>query len=189
MENRPDLKAIASSIASLQANKKAQKGSYLPKLVVNTGYDYSKLNALDTGDQEEHDAYAGLNLSWDLYQGGKRSAQISETEKRIRVLREQRNEQILSIQSAIRQAIVSAEATRAKYQRQRQSLVLTECIREHVEKAYRAGVANLTRLNETQTDLVRAAGAEASSRINYLLALQQLKAASGRILCYAGELQ
>jgi outer membrane protein TolC len=68
------------------------------------------------------------------------------------------------------------------YQRQQQTLLLTAKIRDHIEKAYRAGVATLTRLNEAQTDLVRAAGAEAASRINYLLALQQLKAASGRIL-------
>jgi outer membrane protein len=61
-------------------------------------------------------------------------------------------------------------------------LALTTRIRDYVEKAYRAGAATLTRLNEAQTDLVRASGAEAASRINYLLALQQLNAASSRIL-------
>jgi outer membrane protein len=182
LENRPDLKALQASMAALEENKKVQKGSYWPKLILNSGFDYNKYNELKSGDQEEHDAYAGLHLSWDLYQGGKRSAQIRETDSNLRALREQQKQQVLGIQSSIQQAIASAEATRAMYQRQQQSLLLTAKIRDHIEKAYRAGVATLTRLNEAQTDLVRAAGAEAASRINYLLALQQLKAASGRIL-------
>ena len=182
LEHRPDLKALQASIAALVENKKVQNGSYWPKLIVTSGFDYNKYNDLKSGDQEEHDAYAGLHLTWDLYQGGRRSAQVREAESNIRVLRAQRQQQVLSIQSAIQQAIASAEATHAMYQRQQQSLLLTEKIRDHVEKAYRAGVANLTRLNEAQTDLVRAAGAEATSRISYLLALQQLRAASGRIL-------
>lgn len=182
LENRPDLKVLQASMAAMAENKNVQKGSYWPKLILNSGFDYNKYNELQSGDQEEHDAYAGLHLSWDLYQGGRRSAQIRETDSNLRALREQRQQQVLAIQSAIQQAIASAEATRAMYQRQQQSLLLTAKIREHIEKAYRAGVATLTRLNEAQTDLVRAAGAEAASRINYLLALQQLKAASGRIL-------
>ena len=179
---RPDLKVLQASIAALEENKKVQKGNYWPKLILNSGFDYNKYNELASGDQEEHDAYAGLHLTWDLYQGGQRAAQIRETENNILALRQQIQQQKLSIQSALQQSIASAEATRAMYQRQQQSLLLTEKIREHIEKAYRAGVANLTRLNEAQTDLVRSAGAEAASRINYLLALQQLKAASGRIL-------
>lgn len=182
LQQRPDLQALEASLAALRENKKVQQGSYWPKLVLNTGFDYTKLNELKSGEQEEHDAYAGLHLTWDLYQGGRRSAQVREVEQQIRALQQQKQQQVLAIQSSIRQAIDSAKATRAMYQRQQQSLLLTGKIREHIEKAYRAGVATLTRLNEAQTDLVRAAGAEAASRINYLLALQQLKAASGRIL-------
>lgn len=182
LDMRPDLQALEASIAALQQNKKVHKGNYWPKLILNGGYSYSKYEELAPVDQEEHDAYAGLHLSWDLYQGGQKTALVKESQKEILALQQQKQQQILSIQSAIRQAIASAEATRAMYQRQQQSLLLTEKIRDHIEKAYRAGVANLTRLNEAQTDQVRSAGAEASSRINYLLALQQLKAASGRIL-------
>ncbi|MEE4253587.1 MAG: TolC family protein, partial [Desulfuromusa sp.] len=182
LEHRPDLKALQASTAALEAKKKEHKGNYWPKLILNGGYDYNKYSNLGTVDQEEHDAYAGLYLTWDLYQGGRRSAQVREVDSNLRALEEQRKQKVLSIQSAIQQAIVSAEATRAMYQRQQQSLLLTAKIRDHVEKAYRAGVANLTRLNEAQTDLVRASGAEAASRISYLMALQQLKAVSGRIL-------
>ena len=54
--------------------------------------------------------------------------------------------------------------------------------RQHTAKAYRAGVNALTRLNEAQTDLVRAAAATGASRIRYRLTLAQLEAVTGRVL-------
>ncbi len=182
LDKRPDLKVLQAQIDALQENKKVEQGTYWPKVILNGGFDYKKITDLDTTDQDEHDLYAGLNLSWDLYKGGERSAKIREVEKEIQGVRQQHRQAVLAIQSAIRRSIDVVTATRARYERQKRSLVLTARIRDHVEKAYRAGVAILTRLNEVQTDLVRAAGAEASSRINYQLALQQLDAASGRIL-------
>lgn len=182
LQNRPDLKALESSIAALQENKNVKKGDYSPKVFLTGGFDYTKMNDLGVIDQEEHDAFAGLSLSWDLYKGGERSAKIREAEQTIRATRQQQQQLTLAIQSVIRQSIATVTATRVMSDRRKLSLALTARIRDHVEKAYRAGVATLTRLNEAQTDLVRASGAEAASRINYLLALQQLDAASSRIL-------
>ncbi|MBU0946642.1 MAG: TolC family protein [Proteobacteria bacterium] len=182
LQNRPDLKASASSIAALEENKKAQKGTYSPKVFVNGGFDYTKMTDVGVIDQEEHDTFAGVTLSWDLYKGGERSAKIREVDKTIQATRQQQRQLLLTIQSSIRQSIATASATRTMSDRRKLSLALTGRIRDHVEKAYRAGAATLTRLNEAQTDLVRASGAEAASRINYLLALEQLDAVSGRIL-------
>ncbi|MBU0960714.1 MAG: TolC family protein [Proteobacteria bacterium] len=182
LQNRPDLKALQSNIAALQENKKAKKGDYSPKVFLNGGFDYTKMTDIGAIDQEEHDAFAGLSLSWDLYKGGERLAKIREVDQIIRATRQQQQQMTLAIQSAIRQSIATVKATRIMSDRRKLSLALTARIRDHVEKAYRAGAATLTRLNEAQTDLVRASGAEAASRINYLLALQQLDAASSRIL-------
>ncbi len=182
LQHRPDLKALASSVAALQEDKKAKKGDYSPKVFLNGGVDYTKMTDVGEIDQEEHDAFAGLTLSWDLYKGGERSAKIREVDQTIRATRQQQQQMTLAIQSSIRQSIAAVTATRIMSDRRKRALALTARIREHVEKSYRAGVATLTRLNEAQTDLVRTAGEEASSRINYLLALQQLDAASSRIL-------
>lgn len=181
LENRPDLQALKASLAALTEKKKMEEGNYWPKLVLNSGLEYNKYEELDSGDQEEHDAWAGLHLSWDIYQGGRDKARVREAAQEVRALQFQKTQQELDIESSIRQAIATAAATRAMYKRQQQSLQLTKKIREHIEKSYRAGVAKITRLNEAQTDLVRAAGAEAASRINYLLALEKIRSASGRL--------
>lgn len=182
LENRTDMKMIKSSVQTLKESVKAEKGSYLPTIILNSGVEYKKLADAGTVDQEEHDSYVGLNLSWNLYSGGIRSAKVQKLEKEITQLRHQLEQKTLSIQSEIGQTYERAKTTALMYERQRQALILTERIRDHIEKSYRAGVATLTRLNEAQADLVRVAGAVVASRINFQIAMQKLQAASGRIL-------
>ena len=182
LQNRPDLKALEASLKALAEERKIRTGSYYPRLILNGGVDYEKATDVGTIDQEEHDSYVGLDLSWDLFRGGERPAKLREIEQRIRQVRQQQQQRLLAVRSEIRQAHDRATIAYTIYQRQALSLQLTGRIRDHVEKAYRAGVATLTRLNEAQTDLVRAAAAVAASRINYLQALQSLQIASGRVL-------
>jgi len=182
LENRNDIKILKNSIAALQEAIKAEKGSYLPTVVLNGGVKYKNLIDIGTIDQEEHDSFVGLDLSWNLYSGGRRSAKIRELEAEAARLRHQLEQKHLAIQSEISQACSRTIMTSMMYERHQRALVMTEKIRDHIEKAYRAGVATLTRLNEAQTDLVRVAGATVASRINFQIAWQKLNAATGRIL-------
>ncbi|MBT7165579.1 MAG: hypothetical protein HN904_22570, partial [Victivallales bacterium] len=54
--------------------------------------------------------------------------------------------------------------------------------RKLVRNEYVAGRASLTRLNEAQTDLVRAAGDLVKARIRYWQILEDVAAASAKIL-------
>ena len=89
---------------------------------------------------------------------------------------------MLSIHSGIRQAIASAEAAREQWKRQENALRMTQQVRDDIELLYKTGSANLTRLNEAQTDLVRAEGLAANSKVQYLLALEKLYSESGMTL-------
>jgi outer membrane protein TolC len=161
---------------------RSQKGNYAPKVSLVAGVDYLNQDDLGFVDQDEHNAFVGITAQWDLFTGGQRPAKVREIESEIRKLKDQRQEKILSIQSSIRQALDVAQTAYLTYQRQEKALELTKRIREHVEKTYKAGTAPLTRLNEAQTDLVRAAGQFESSRIQYQLALVNLKTETGQIL-------
>lgn len=182
LHHRPDLKAIYSGVQVLREQLRSQKGRYSPKVALVAGVDYLNQDDLGSIDQDEHNTYIGITAKWDLFTGGQRPAREREIEAKIRRLNKQRQEKILSIQSSIRQALDVAETAYLTYQRQEKAHELTKRIREHVEKAYKAGTEPLTRLNEAQTDLVRAAGQFETSRIQYQLALVNLKAETGKIL-------
>ena len=179
MVSRPDLKAVDAGIMALREKLRAEKGSYFPKVYFVSGLNYLYQQDKLLVDEEEHNTYAGVNVKWDLYTGGRRQGKVEALAADLRGLEEKRRETILAMNAEIQQALDVADTAYSTWENQEQTQALTEKIRKHVEKAYRAGVATLTRLNEAQTDLVRASGAAAASRILYRIALVNLNAAMG----------
>ncbi len=182
LQQRPDLRVLAANRDALRQQQNAARGSFYPKLSLAGGYQFEQLTDTDSVDQHERISYVGLNLNWELFSGGRRGAKLRETQADLLQLNHQQEQKILEVQAGLRQGLVKAGAARAVYQRQRYTLSLVQKIRDHIEKAYAAGSATLTRLNEAQTDLVRVSAAVAASRITYLQQLESLKATSGRIL-------
>ncbi len=181
LDHRPDLKALDQGMLALDQRLRAQKGAYSPTVALVTGADYLFQDDITVTDQEEHDTYVGIFASWDLYTGGRTRGKIDEVAARIRALDHQRQGLLLSISSAIHQSRDRADTAFETYERQKKTLELTRRIRDHVETAYRAGTLPLTRLNQAQTDLVRASGAVAFTWIDYRIALVNLMAETGRI--------
>lgn len=185
MANRPDLNSLDKGVLAKKQVLRAEKGGYLPKVAMVSGVDYLYQDGITSSDpaeiQEENDSYVGMVASWDIYTGGLRRGKIEEINSEIRRLGHQREELLLSIASAIRESRDRAETAFENYRRQKRTLGLTQRIREHVEMAYRAGTLPLTRLNEAQTDLVRASGAVELTWIQYRIALVNLAAETGRI--------
>jgi outer membrane protein TolC len=129
----------------------------------------------------------GVAAQWDLFTGGRKINAVKQVLAEMRALGEQRESLRLSIRSSIQRRIDEAQTALAVFSRQQKIYELSAKVRDSVEKSYKAGVATITRLNEVQTDLTRAEGAVAASRIEYLLALENLAAATGRILYGTGD--
>lgn len=186
LQHRPDLLSLKAQLAAAEQQKVVARGDYFPKISLNGGFSYSEMDGVGTIDQEEHDTYLGLNLSWDLFSGGARSARVRESSALASGIRSQLESRVLSIQSEMTQAVERARNNLALYRRHEKALEMTLRIRDHIEKAYRAGVTTLTRLNEVQRDLVQMAGLAVYSRINYQIALEDIKVASGRVVDSVG---
>jgi len=183
LKHRPDLLALAAGRRALQQQVRAKKGAYAPQVALVAGAGSTRQNDMAyTPGIKNHNSYVGVAASWDLFTGGRRSAQVREAAAQLAALDETYSETVLHIQSGIRQALEIARVAFETDQRNQQAYLLTVRIRESVEKSYKVGTASLTRLNEAQTDLTRSAGAAALSRIEYFQALERLAAETGRIL-------
>ena len=181
LENRPDLQAVEAGINAAVQRKNAAKGSWLPSIGLTAGLNYTKQTGADPV-QAERNRYAGATASWDIFTGGKRSRVFQQKKAEVYALEAEKQRKILSIQSGIRQAIASAEAAREQWKRQENALKMTQQVRDDIKLLYTTGSATLTRLNEAQTDLVRAEVLAASSKVQYLLALEKIHSESGAIL-------
>ncbi|WP_320040624.1 TolC family protein [uncultured Desulfobacter sp.] len=182
INHRPDLLLLDAKREALLQKKRQGKAAFYPKIFVTGSYDYDEYQNIGNIDQNEHGSAIGFSLNWDLFDGGRRLANIDETQTRLLQVKRQKQQKILEIQAALHQALVKVRFSQAVYQRERYTLKLVKQIRDHVERSYRVGVTTLTRLNEAQTDLVTVQASIATSRINCLLHLESLRAESGRIL-------
>lgn len=180
--HRPDLLALDIQCRILQQQIHAKKGSYAPQVNMIAGINYAGRDDMDSVDVDNYDNYVGIAVAWDIFSGGRNKGEVQEATARLSATQESYNELYLQIQSNIRQTLATAYTAFKIYERSSKACELTVRIRNSVEKSYKAGAAPLTRLNEAQTDLTRATGAVASSRVQYLQALEKLDAETGRIL-------
>ncbi|MDK2856888.1 MAG: hypothetical protein PWQ29_1590 [Verrucomicrobiota bacterium] len=188
LNHRPDYNAIDSRWLALEQQVKAAKGDLMPKVSLVGGVDYTENEGVSTVDNYgNYESFVGVAAQWDLFTGGRKINAVKQVLAEMRALGEQRESLRLSIRSSIQRRIDEAQTALAVFSRQQKIYELSAKVRDSVEKSYKAGVATITRLNEVQTDLTRAEGAVAASRIEYLLALENLAAATGRILYGTGD--
>ncbi len=185
LKHRPDYKSMTSLHNILEEQSTIAKSNYYPKLIATAGLNYTEYYGTGPIDQYgNHNSYAGITAVWDIFNGGNTKGMIKKSHAEILALDKQKEQLWLSIKSAIQQRLDSAITAKNICIQQQEIYKLSILVRDAVAKSYKAGVASITRLNEVQTDLVRAKGGYATAFIAYLLALNEIDATTGRILAY-----
>ena len=181
LNNRPDLKQYRESLKAAEYSLYAKYGSFWPVVTANgavgaagntTKYDSSA----DTRERSHNYDY-GVNLTWDLFNGGARENAIEEAKAIVG-----QNEQILeskwiNVIQEVRNSFNTFKQREEQYYVLKETEDLQRKNRDLVEIEYRTGSAELTRLNEAQRDLVGAETEKISALINVYNAKAQLEAA------------
>ena len=185
LANRPDLDAFREALLAANFSVWASWGAFSPTISANGFYGYMRTNTgsgkysnWESRSQDRSYNY-GLTASWTLFNGGQNwfnlktsqallaQNQLAVVNKWIQVVSEVRQAQD-NYRQAIEQVTLFEE-----------TLGLVQKTRDLVEEEYKAGNANLTRVNQAQSDLVRAEADLASSRVNLENAKAQMEAAIG----------
>jgi outer membrane protein TolC len=87
-DRRPERRALASRIAGAQQRESAAAASARPQISVAGGYDYARPNPrIFPRVDDWHDSWdASINVSWSLWDGGRRRAEQAEAAASTRVL-------------------------------------------------------------------------------------------------------
>lgn len=176
---RPDLQRCQHALAQLDATIAARRSDFMPRLAAQGSYAVERVGNPRFSDDRDASSFVGLGFTWDLYDGGRRSGAVAEAQAERLALARRRDQLRTDIAAEVRQALDAATTATAQSENQRQISDLAREIRDIVRKEYLSGVSPLTRLNETQTDLVRAEGLLAQMRIRRDQALETLAAALG----------
>ena len=179
---RPERRALEQRLESARAQEDAVRAASQPTVAAAGGYDYARPNPrIFPRAAEWQDSWdIGVNVSWTLWDGGRRSAEraqaaaatrgvearISELDRQIAFELEQRQLELESSRAAITTA---DEGVRSALETQR---VLGE--------RYRAGVATSTDLLDAEVALLQAELERTRALASERLALARLERAAGR---------
>jgi len=180
--HRPDLLALHDQLAQLEMSLKEKQGEYLPTVDIEATGGLSRQSNTQFNEHRDRSSYVGLNLTWDIFTGNSTRAACARIRAGIRELSQQRSARQLSIRTELRRQLVAVLTNRQQLLLQRSVKRMTTEARDLVRSEYMAGRKSMTRLNEAQNDLVQAAGRLALVRIRFRRSLQDVSAASARIL-------
>lgn len=167
--NRIEYKILETQKSLLQSNLQYYKWSYLPSVSAFANYNLVYANN-NFGKLYSHDfpsSYAGLTLSFPIFQGGKRTWQIRGANLELDRLNYNFASLRDSIQSEYTQALATYKSYLNDYHVQHDNLDLANDVYNTIYLQYKAGV-------KTYLDVIIAESDLRTTQVNYLNALYQV---------------
>lgn len=178
LAQRPDLEQREFGLKRAEATVRERYSDFAPQVAAIAGARAQSFT--DTAvDSDEITSTVGLNVTMNLFSGGRRISRVLEAKHARREAEYRVSEVELKIVGEVRQALVDLDAAQQALILQRSAAEFVEKNRSLVEKEYQAGKAMLVRLNQAQRDLVQAQGQLAQARVALQRSWAALHAATG----------
>lgn len=182
LEARPDAAALRSRIAVADASVKLARAASQPQAGLSAAYDYARPNqrVLPLVPEWKGTWNVGVNLSWNVFDGGRSAAAVAQAEAQAQAVRRQLEELERRVRLDVTSRaldLVTARAALAVAQRN------LEAARENLrvsQDRHREGLIPSSERLDAATALLLAGLDETQAAIQLRLALAQLERAVGR---------
>lgn len=181
-ENRPDLKAAEIQIENNRANLKSAWGTYSPTITAFANYGFNRDETYRFSSSYDRVIAGGFQFNWTLFNGFRSPAQIAQNRANLNAAIMQRKQILTDIESDLRQNIQELETSRKQFVFQSEILKTAKEIRDLVHQEYLGGSTTITRLNEAQTAVTKAAAERSSAYTRVLFNLETIKATTAQNL-------
>ncbi len=188
-ENRPDLESLSLQKEMAEKDEAIALGKYLPSVRLDAAYndqnrDYDALGQAGSSqfDRDQRNRYwtVGVNLSWELFDGGR-----AWYDKQKHSIMQQRFEALINeaeneISSGIRKALLTMKEAE---QRRQSALKALEAAKEYTaleERRLNAGISTISDFLEAQSRLVRSQGNHAQAILDFRLGQSELNLMIGK---------
>jgi outer membrane protein TolC len=178
---RPERTALEERVAAARAREEAAGASARPQIAVNGGYDYARPNPrifprigewMDSWD-------ASVNVSWTLWDGGKRRAEQAEAAAVTRAVASRIAEFDRQVSFEVRQRRLELESSRAAISAADDGVRAATEARRVVFDRFNAGVATSTEVLDAEVAVLQAELDRTRARANARLAEARLQRALG----------
>jgi outer membrane protein TolC len=179
---RPELIAMDLGIEQLSVLQTVISGQKYPNLVAVAGYRYANPGLAMGSDKFMSYGQAGLQLRWNLFDGGKVSSQHRKTGEQIDIARNQRQQLVDTWNNAVKNAKLLVVRARRQSEAADASLAAAEALATDAKNNLAAGVATQADVLNALTARSRAALAVKQAGFMKNLAILQLYFAAGKEL-------
>ncbi|MCX8065788.1 MAG: TolC family protein [Candidatus Hydrogenedentes bacterium] len=174
LSNRPDLKIAGLSVSQAEARLRQAKSTFYPQIGVTLSHSANREEDSEFRE-EDFSTTIGLDVTYNLFAGGKYRAMRAEARSLIKEAEENYSSVRLTVISEVYTALQEVRSAMEQLKLQKETAEYVKRNRDLVEKEYNAGQAPLVRLNEAQRDLVEAESRLATARVGLSRAIYKLK--------------
>jgi len=173
---RPELQALEEQVRADQLTVRSFQGQYGPALSANLGFRQGGSSLDNLG----WNAFAGLSLSWNLFQGGLTRNQVSEAEANVLATVAQLDLQRQTVRSDVDSARLVLRAAKEALGATQEALLNARERLRLADERYQVGVGSAIELGDAQVALTQAAAQAVQADAVLASARAQLLRALGR---------
>jgi outer membrane protein TolC len=181
-ESRPERRAVNDRVAAARARENAASAAGRPQLAVIAGYDYANPNPriFPRAAEWNQSWDAAVNVTWSLWDGGRRKADEAEAAAGTRALEARVRDVDRQIEFEVRQRWLEADSTRAAIEAADDGVRAAVEARRVVMERFNAGVATSTEVLDAETAVLQAELDHTRAAANARMAAARLDRAVGR---------
>jgi outer membrane protein TolC len=182
LATRSDVHALQLRIAAAADRRRLAEAGGRPTVAVNGGVDYANPNPRIFPRQEAWKSSwdVGVNATWQLFDGGRRDAEVAQSAAAERALQARAEELASTIGLEVRQRLAELRAAQAAFAASADGVsAATEALRVVTDR-FRVGVATVADTLDAEVALARAQLERQQSRAAVGLASGRLERALGR---------
>ena len=168
-QNRIEYKLLQTQRRLAEANVRYSDWSFLPSLSAYGAYNLNYQNNLYSNlyNQNYPNSYVGLQLSFPIFEGGKRIEQIDEAESELELIDYVQSALQNSINTEYTQALGNYKSNLNDFQVQKENVKMAKEVYDLIEHQYTSGI-------KTYLDVITAETNLRTTQTNYLNALYQV---------------
>ena len=179
---RPERQALQDRAAAARARQDAAGASARPQVALAGGYDYARPNPriFPRADEWEDSWDVSVNVSWSLWDGGRRRAEEAEAAAGTRALAARAGEFDRVLALEVRQRVLELDSSRAAIRAAEDGVRAALEAQRVLRERFTAGVASSTEVLDAETAVLQAELDRTRAMSNARLARARLDRAIGR---------
>lgn len=179
---RAERRALEDRLQASREREVAVAADARPQIAVNAGYDYARPNTrMFPRVAEWHDSWdASVNLSWSLWDGGRRRAQLAETVAASQAIKARTADFDRQVSFEVQQRRLEVDSSRAAIEAAQDGVRSAVEAQRVVMERYRAGVVTNTDVLDANLAVLQAELDLTRARANARLADARLERAVGK---------